>query len=514
MLILIIGLQKPYAKPPQPRELQEQIAKYLIKMLRHHEINFRLQAAERLCSYGENYWEESVEGLLQLFAKEKHTYIRYQAFKCIKVLLLYNSEFTLTYPKLAKQFELLIQKAIQDKSPDIRYEVNQYLKADKVKIASDNKIILQKAGITNPDKYFEQPRCIPGGGCSPRLQIEQLKPIADTLISSLVKLVNNSSEAIEIRKAALNLLSQLMLPQAISAINKLAENFKQIDPAMQLEVLIYSVKYSPITSAQLNYLIKLLDSEEAYKRTMAAVLLSKTPNSLSYLDKLIQLASKDEIVNVRVVSMQIINEMVKSLPSYHDKLVNVLMQNLQSEYWIVKAAAAEALISINKIKPAAMLLTKAKTNKSALWAPDVTRMQAEDALVQIPILQALGAVKSLAAIAVPQIIPMLKNKYTSEEAAKTLGEIGEEAKEAVPSLTRLLNDPKLVVRHEAIIALGKIGTAADSAVTALVYLYKHPKKTSGDEILDSDYSEKTMILQTLKAIDTPKANHAHNQLQQ
>jgi HEAT repeat protein len=55
-------------------------------------------------------------------------------------------------------------------------------------------------------------------------------------------------------------------------------------------------------------------------------------------------------------------------------------------------------------------------------------------------------------------------------AAQTIGEIGPEAKDAVPRLILLCGDSDRLVRRVAIVALGGIGPSAQSAVTALIRL--------------------------------------------
>ena len=59
-----------------------------------------------------------------------------------------------------------------------------------------------------------------------------------------------------------------------------------------------------------------------------------------------------------------------------------------------------------------------------------------------------------------------------KHAAETLGKIGPEAKDAIPSLVELLKDPEEVVRKAAARALGQIGWAAKDAVPKLVALLK------------------------------------------
>ncbi len=61
-------------------------------------------------------------------------------------------------------------------------------------------------------------------------------------------------------------------------------------------------------------------------------------------------------------------------------------------------------------------------------------------------------------------------------AAKELGELGSEARSAVPALTKALNDRDLFVRRFAAEALGKIGPDAKSAIPALSKMTSDSRK--------------------------------------
>jgi len=61
-----------------------------------------------------------------------------------------------------------------------------------------------------------------------------------------------------------------------------------------------------------------------------------------------------------------------------------------------------------------------------------------------------------------------KDTYVRESAAEALGEIGPDAKEAIPTLIDLLQDREAYVRKSAANALGEIGPHAKEAVPALI----------------------------------------------
>jgi HEAT repeat protein len=66
------------------------------------------------------------------------------------------------------------------------------------------------------------------------------------------------------------------------------------------------------------------------------------------------------------------------------------------------------------------------------------------------------------------------DRWVRISAAVALGQIGPEAKEAVPSLIKALGDSDIRVRHGAINALGKIGSSAESVVPALIAVLSDP----------------------------------------
>ena len=68
-----------------------------------------------------------------------------------------------------------------------------------------------------------------------------------------------------------------------------------------------------------------------------------------------------------------------------------------------------------------------------------------------------------------------KNSQVRRAAAGKLGEIGEDAKDAVPALTIALQDESRDVRTSAAGALGAIGISAIDAVPALIKTLQNPE---------------------------------------
>lgn len=89
-------------------------------------------------------------------------------------------------------------------------------------------------------------------------------------------------------------------------------------------------------------------------------------------------------------------------------------------------------------------------------------------------LKALAKLGKLAAAAVPEIVPLLKDKSNEVRwnAARTLGEIGPAALLAAPALVAALADPDDEVREHAAESLGQIGPGAKDAVPVLIKTLK------------------------------------------
>jgi serine/threonine protein kinase len=90
---------------------------------------------------------------------------------------------------------------------------------------------------------------------------------------------------------------------------------------------------------------------------------------------------------------------------------------------------------------------------------------------------ALGEMGSEARAAVPHLIEALDDADAQVrwDAAKTLGKIGPAAGSAVPALAALVNDPgDALVRRHAVTALGQIGKNAKGAVPSLIHVLREP----------------------------------------
>ncbi|MHA1936484.1 MAG: HEAT repeat domain-containing protein, partial [Candidatus Thorarchaeota archaeon] len=86
---------------------------------------------------------------------------------------------------------------------------------------------------------------------------------------------------------------------------------------------------------------------------------------------------------------------------------------------------------------------------------------------------ALGELGENAAEAVSHLVDCLDDDDWSicreaSEATRSLGKIGESAVDAIPNLSKLLTNDEQTIRKAAAISLGKIGVATDEAISSLI----------------------------------------------
>ena len=126
---------------------------------------------------------------------------------------------------------------------------------------------------------------------------------------------------------------------------------------------------------------------------------------------------------------------------------------------LVRAVAGEAVEELAPNLPAGSLATLVK------------------AFPNVGAIRAVAKYRRDGADAVPQLIALLRheNAKVRENAARTLGWIGEPAAASVPDLTDVMGkDPEALVREHCAESLGQIGPASVPAIPALVKALKDP----------------------------------------
>jgi len=166
--------------------------------------------------------------------------------------------------------------------------------------------------------------------------------------------------------------------------------------------------------------------------------------------------------------------------------VDALFEALDDRSEAVRHAAAQALARIGTGAADRARLVAALPNADpyvsafAAWSlgnlgaeakeavPDLVRALAREETNAV-VAGALARVGPAAAEAVPALVEALRSENADRRwrAARTLGRIGPPAAAAVPTLTGALVDPQATVRQHAARALGRIGPAALSAAADL-----------------------------------------------
>lgn len=170
------------------------------------------------------------------------------------------------------------------------------------------------------------------------------------------------------------------------------------------------------------------------------------------------LDDKDE--DVRYGAVQALGHLGQSLPA----AVQALIASLKSRYANVRSGAAEALGNIGKDAP---------TVTPAL----IDALKDEDPAVRRAAVEALGSFGRDASPAVPYLTAIVKETVGESEpeyplayfATETLKKIG---RAAVPALMLALHNNNAEVRHEAIQALGDLGKDAREAIPVLMPLLR------------------------------------------
>jgi len=175
--------------------------------------------------------------------------------------------------------------------------------------------------------------------------------------------------------------------------------------------------------------------------------------------------------------------------------VTILSGLLHDSAAEVRARAAEAL---GHHGPAAASARSALVEKLADPETTVRRAAAKalgrlgaDPEVTLPLLvklledkdpsvrnRAMDSLAESGAQGLDRLIASLGNEKTAYWACLIVNEIGPKAAAAVPALVKLLDDPQIDVRREAILALGSIGAAASSAVPQLSKILDDPQQAT------------------------------------
>jgi len=238
-------------------------------------------------------------------------------------------------------------------------------------------------------------------------------------------------------------------PAAKDAVPALTDLIGDKRPEVRREAILALAHIGDAAAPAVPQIVKALDDEHA--RTAATF-------ALGHIGKLTDEAEAKIRQNVgdkdQVLAGVSLWTLVRMHPEDKKLLVEAtgtLAERLKSKDPLVRKMAARAL---GDLKPAPEILQPAM--EKALRGADDTA-----------IYEALDALAGVGPAAVPRLIAALKREKVRPYAVYMLGQIGAASKPAVAELVKLLDDKNADVRHETAIALAKIGPNAKEAVPAL-----------------------------------------------
>ena len=174
----------------------------------------------------------------------------------------------------------------------------------------------------------------------------------------------------------------------------------------------------------------------------------------------------------------------------HNKIIEILLDTLKHENFIVRLSVVEALSKIGK----------SAENKSKLLITENLIGLLNDSNLQVRQNAALtlGKIKEPADLIVSQlIVTVLKDSYVRAAAIMALGEIGYEAEEAIPTVKEALNDLSGEVRASAVQAIVKISLQDEGKDNVLNQVRR---------ILDQDVNEDAKAAAALALADFHRLN--------
>ena len=174
----------------------------------------------------------------------------------------------------------------------------------------------------------------------------------------------------------------------------------------------------------------------------------------------------------------------------HNKIIEILLDTLKHENFIVRLSVVEALSKIGKSaeNESKLLITK---NLIGLLNDSNLQVRQNAALT-------LGKIKEPADLIVSQlIVTVLKDSYVRAAAITALGEIGHEAEEAIPTVKEALNDLSGEVRASAVQAIVKISLQDEGKDNVLNQVRR---------ILDQDVNEDAKAAAALALADFHRLN--------
>ena len=243
-------------------------------------------------------------------------------------------------------------------------------------------------------------------------------------------------------------------PLAEAAIPALINEIQDPHPDSRREAILALAAMGPTAEPAVGALTKALD--DPHVRGAAAFALGRIgPAARPAAAKLEALSTQDSPL-LKTVSLWALARIYPNDRKRQQEAVERLANALTNPQRLVREAAARALADL---KPGPEIAMPAI--RRALEHADGAQLT-----------DALDALASLGAAAVPELIDALQEEPAQARVAYILGRIGPAAAPAVPALAKLVHSPNADVQREAIFALAKIGPKAAPAVKSLVQVFQ------------------------------------------
>ncbi|MEM9503514.1 MAG: HEAT repeat domain-containing protein, partial [Cyanobacteria bacterium P01_E01_bin.43] len=236
--------------------------------------------------------------------------------------------------------------------------------------------------------------------------------------------------------------------------------------------------------AAISELVSLLDSESANVSGAAALAIGRIGGIEAVPDLIARLNSEDFYVRIQAATA------LGEIGAEAKAAVLPLIELLQSPSGDDRKAAVTALGNIGVDAKAAvpelvlLLDTNSYVRDNAAIAIGqiggteavldlISLLKAPDVEIRMAAAKALGGLGADAREATPELVALLASEKEPEsrsEVIRVISQVG--GTEAVPALIELLKSPNAQERHHVAIALGKIDPPAEAAVPALIPLLK------------------------------------------
>jgi HEAT repeat protein len=249
-----------------------------------------------------------------------------------------------------------------------------------------------------------------------------------------------------------------MGPRAAEAADELVAAMPEADPVEQMQMLLALAAIGEPAAKSAGSLVEMLENDSHVSQALRIPLVyalgqMRIEGAHEPLGRLLD--SKDSILAATAAWAR-----ARIHPDQAEEVaiaVDRLLEGVRSPDPVVRQGTLSALADLSEEVTQEQAGRLAKEFGRALADGEVdVRMTGAESLAR------------LGAAAVPELLAALGDPHRRLIAIDVLGSLGAAAKDAVPALVRLLDDPDATIRGDAAFALGGIGPDAVEAVPALI----------------------------------------------